>query len=415
MLCLGVKIRIPAKQQETAPPSAVMEDGKGARRLPAPASMTLATTPEFEKTDNEVPSGIFDPFVEPSEGPLGGRGKKMNATEKPTNRAARKNTARREERLLLAEASSRAAPTPTPTPREGLAHLPFAPAAAAAATAATARKVAAKTTTNARVAPTPTAAAAVAAVPPSAAVSAVPPSRTICLRTLRGKTPQQLSSSSSSSSVHTSLAGWGGFGGAPGCPASSSAKAVEARDEQGDPGQESSPPLPPSPSVPVAVGQTGTTVVIGTGGGGISGSSVLPLTNKVVDLRDVKKVRSGPLAVTSVMPTSTSPTSDDGDGEEPAGFIFEEDEAEVGPVKIDISAGKRMIEFQLKLNAVEEKREAARLKSEKERAGIHSLVGRISCCFPGGHNGVRADVCACMRECFRSGYKKIITLSLSKR
>lgn len=86
----------------------------------------------------------------------------------------------------------------------------------------------------------------------------------------------------------------------------------------------------------------------------------MPVANKVVDLREVKKVKPMPLATSA------------GDEEDYDDYEEEEEDGgggDAGPVKVDLSAGKRMIEFQLKLNAAEEKREAARLKSEKDRAG----------------------------------------------
>lgn len=165
-----------------------------------------------------------------------------------------------------------------------------------------------------------------AARPGSASATA---SRTICLRTLRG---------SNSSGALSSLAGWGrtAVGAAP----------AAGGAEQGAQG------APPETSA-AAPGQAGmVAAAVGVGGG----LGVLPSANKVVDLREVKKVRPGPLASAAAAPVP----ADDSDGLEEGG----------GPVKIDISAGKRMIEFQLKQNAADEKREAARLKSERDRAGV---------------------------------------------
>eukprot|EP00752_Nemacystus_decipiens_P001926 g1855.t1 len=91
------------------------------------------------------------------------------------------------------------------------------------------------------------------------------------------------------------------------------------------------------------------------------------LSPRVVDLREVKKVKPGPLASSAAAPV---PADDDSDGPEQ-----QQEEEGAGPVKIDISAGKRMIEFQLKQNAAEERREAARLKGEKERADAAAAAG----------------------------------------
>lgn len=162
------------------------------------------------------------------------------------------------------------------------------------------------------------------AVQPGAASGTA--SRTICLRTLRGN---------KSSGAISSLAGWGGtLGASPAAPAAS---------EQGGP-----------PEAAAAPGEAGPAAVVAGVGGWLG---VLPSSNKVVDLREVKKVKPGPLASA---PAAAPVPADDSDGLEESG----------GPVKIDISAGKRMIEFQLKQNAAEEKREATRLKSERERAGV---------------------------------------------
>lgn len=164
-------------------------------------------------------------------------------------------------------------------------------------------------------------------------------SRTICLRTLRG---------SKSSSALSSLAGWGGTVDA--------AATAGGGVGQGGGGRGSPPPPPPEVTAVAAPGQTGTAAVaVGVGGG----LGVLPSANKVVDLREVKKVKPGPLASAAAAAAAPVP-ADDSDELEEGG----------GPVKIDISAGKRMIEFQLKQNATEEKREAARLKSERDRAGV---------------------------------------------
>lgn len=81
------------------------------------------------------------------------------------------------------------------------------------------------------------------------------------------------------------------------------------------------------------------------------------VSNKVVDLREVKKVR--PVVLTPITVATEASVASSSDDEAGGG----------GSVKVDLSAGKRMIEFQLKVNAAEEKREAARLKSERDRAG----------------------------------------------
>ncbi len=179
---------------------------------------------------------------------------------------------------------------------------------------------------------------------PVSALASATASRTICLRTLRG---------SASSGALSSLAGWGGPVGA--------AAAAAAGAKQGDAGRGSPPPPSPSSGADAA-GQTCAAAVVG-------GLGVLPTGNKVVDLRAVKKVKPGPLATsaagagagagTGAAAAAVPVPADDSDSAEDGG----------GAVKIDISAGKRMIEFQLKQNAAEEKREAARLKSERERAG----------------------------------------------
>lgn len=156
-------------------------------------------------------------------------------------------------------------------------------------------------------------------------------SRTICLRTLPGTKPI---------GPLPSLAGWGGVTKAAAAAAASTG------------GQEIAGSGTPPPPEAAAVSGQAYAVLVGekVGGGGLG---VLPSANKVVDLREVKKVKPGPLA-------ASAPVPDDSEGEE---------EGAGGPVKIDISAGKRMIEFQLKQNAAEEKREAARVKNEKGRAG----------------------------------------------
>ena len=219
-----------------------------------------------------------------------------------------------------------AAPTPTPnlSPQGGKpADIPGDDAAAPA---------------EARPAPASTPASATA-------------SRTICLRTLRGST---------SSGALSSLAGWGGPVGVAAAASSAAAAAAAGGAKQGDAGRGSPPPMATSGTD--AAGQAGTTAVVGTGV--VAGLGVLPTANKVVDLREVKKVKPGPLAA-SAPPVAPVP-AEDSDGTEEGG----------GPVKIDISAGKRMIEFQLKQNAAEEKREAARLKSERDRAGALSAERR---------------------------------------
>lgn len=170
----------------------------------------------------------------------------------------------------------------------------------------------------------------------SSASASATASRTICLRTLRGANP--------SMSSRSSLDAWGG---------TVSTAAAPDVVEQGNGGCVS-PPSPPPPGA-AAPGQACTTVA-GVVGGGFG---VLPTVSKVVDLREVKKVKPGPLAASSA---AAPVPADDSDG-------FEEESGGGGSVKVDISVGKRMIEFQLNQNAAEEKREAARIKSERDRAG----------------------------------------------
>ncbi|CAM9396989.1 unnamed protein product, partial [Ectocarpus sp. 13 AM-2016] len=155
-------------------------------------------------------------------------------------------------------------------------------------------------------------------------------SRIICLRPLPGTKPI---------GPLSSLAGWGGV-----TKAAAAAAASTGGQEIAGSG------TPPPPEVAAVSGQADAVLVGEKVGGG--GLGVLPSANKVVDLREVKKVKPGAIAV-------SAPVPDDSEGEE---------EGAGGPVKIDISAGRRMIEFQLKQNAAEEKREAARVKNEKGRA-----------------------------------------------
>ena len=219
---------------------------------------------------------------------------------------------------------------------------------------------------------------------PSAAAMALA-SRTICLRALRGKNVNSgnnssINNSSSNNSSNTqppsscgTLSAWGGKGGS-----SSSPSTVSAWGGKG--GSSSSPstavlmavaaaaaalPAASADSQAGAVGSDdggGDGDDDGGGGGGGSGGGVLPSANKIVDLREVKKVMPMPLAKSA------------GDSEGYDDYEEEEGEGDggggAGPVKVDLSAGKRMIEFQLKLNAADEKRELARLKSEKDRAGM---------------------------------------------
>lgn len=114
-----------------------------------------------------------------------------------------------------------------------------------------------------------------------------------------------------------------------------------------------------------AVAATATTAAAGVAAcAGSTGTVVGVVGNKVVDLREVKKVR--PVVLTPIA-AMVAPTASSSDEEELAGG---------GLVKVDLSAGKRMIEFQLKVNAAEEKREAARVKSERDRAGQFRLTFR---------------------------------------
>lgn len=206
-------------------------------------------------------------------------------------------------------------------------------------------------------APTPINTTANAAATPACATS-----RTICLRTLTlpGKNAQT-SSSLLSTSTSTFLAGWGGAAGG----ASSVGPAPSA------PAPASTAVTAPPPGVEVAGGQPGTTSVgLGVAGAGVvsnGGGGVTPSVNKIVDLREVKKVRPGPLAAGAGVATSAS----EGSGSASADGEWSEEDSAGGLVKVDLSAGKRMIEFQLKVNAAEERREAARIKSEKERAGMY--------------------------------------------
>ncbi|CAM9282237.1 unnamed protein product [Pylaiella littoralis] len=213
------------------------------------------------------------------------------------------------EHSLVGGAPSAPTPTPNLSPERGISADDDGTAAAAAAAAA---------------------AVSSAAVAPSGPASATA-SRTICLRTLRRTKP----------SVSSSLAGWGGTVGA-----AAAARVVE----QGSSGR-SSQPLPPGAAAPDLTGMA----VVGVAGVGLG---VLPTVSKVVDLREVKKVKPGPLAASAAV---APVPADDSDG-------FEEEAGGGGSVKIDISVGKRMIEFQLNQNAAEEKREAARIKSERDRA-----------------------------------------------
>lgn len=151
--------------------------------------------------------------------------------------------------------------------------------------------------------------------------------RLICLRALRGN--------------EVATAGTAGSGGGGGGGAAASAGGQE-EEKYGTAGP--------------AADQAGA-VIVGTGGGGVV---VGVPAKKIVDLREVKKVRPGPLE-----PAEAALTDSGGDG----GNEEEETLEGRGLVKVDLSAGKRMIEFQLKVNAAEEKREAARVKNERERAG----------------------------------------------
>lgn len=195
--------------------------------------------------------------------------------------------------------------------------------------------------------------AAVVAVPATAApgsTSAV--SRTICLRGLRANTAQSSSSSSGATGGAGGLAGWGGKGAV--VPSGGASASVE----QGNEGRG----FPASSAEATAAAAAGQVRVAdgATGGAGGGAGVAAPLANKVVDLREVKKVRPGPLAADVSNAAKEYGGFDGTEGEEDAGG---------GLVKVDLSAGKRMIEFQLKMNAAEEKREAARAKSEKDRTG----------------------------------------------
>lgn len=147
---------------------------------------------------------------------------------------------------------------------------------------------------------------------PSAAPD-VPVSRTICLRSLRGTNTVVPSSSAPSVAGRSDMSGWG----KPLIPSLRlvSSPVVSAKERQN----------------------------VGHG---------VPMANKVVDLREVKKARPVQLA------TSTGTESEE----------LEESSSSQGPMKLDVSACKRMIKYQLKKNEAEERREATRYKMEKERA-----------------------------------------------
>lgn len=147
---------------------------------------------------------------------------------------------------------------------------------------------------------------------PSAAPD-VPISRTICLRSLRGTNTVVSSSSAPSDAARPDMSDWG------------------------------------KPTV-ASLGLASSPVVVSAVEGQNVGHSV-PMANKVVDLREVKKARPIQLA------TSTGIES-----EEP-----EESSSGQGPMKLDVSACKRMIKYQLKKNEAEDRREAVRNKMEKER------------------------------------------------
>lgn len=207
-------------------------------------------------------------------------------------------------------------PTPTPESPVGQPVSPSSPVAAPPAPTPTPNL----SPREGKAADAPAGADVSAAARPGSASGTA--SRTICLRTLRGN---------KSSGALSSLDGWGGT-------TVTAAPAVTAAGGAVEQGVQSE------------------AAAAAVGAGVVGGLGVMPSANKVVDLREVKKVKPGPLASAAAAPVP----ADDSDGPEEG----------AGPVKIDISAGKRMIEFQLKQNAAEEKREAARLKSERERAGV---------------------------------------------
>lgn len=110
-----------------------------------------------------------------------------------------------------------------------------------------------------------------------------------------------------------------------------------------------------------ATARTGAASIVACAGSTVGVAGVV--SNKVVDLREVKKVRPvvlTPIAAMVAPAAMVASAASSSDEEELAGG---------GSVKIDLSAGKRMIEFQLKVNAAEEKREAARVKSDRDRVG----------------------------------------------
>ena len=188
---------------------------------------------------------------------------------------------------------------------------------------------------------------------PHANAAADATSRTICLRSLRVK------SMALSPSLAPSLDNWGALGRCAGesmkATVAAAAAALAGVDDEE---VESNAELKLAPP-PVVVGREGGEATISCG--------VPTLTNKVVDLRQVKKVRPSPLAPGPVSASASSsaigaPANIESEGSEGS-------DVGGGAVKIDLSAGKRMIEFQLKQNAAEERREATRLRREKERAG----------------------------------------------
>ena len=187
---------------------------------------------------------------------------------------------------------------------------------------------------------------------PHANAAADATSRTICLRSLRA------TSMALSPSPAPSLDSWGALGRCAGKSMKATVAAAAALAGVDDEEVESNAELKLA-YLPVVVGREGDEATISCG--------VPALTNKVVDLRQVKKVRPGPLAPGPVSASALSSAngapayieSEGSEGSDVGG----------GAVKVDLSAGKRMIEFQLKQNAAEERREATRLRREKERAG----------------------------------------------
>lgn len=170
-------------------------------------------------------------------------------------------------------------------------------------------------------------------------------SRTICLRSLRGGASVAPAAIAAASARDEDTAG------AATAAATATAAAGWGSSEEGE-GTEQQKGLPsPGSSAARAGGDTGVASV-----------------KKIVDLRDVKRT-TGPLRPLSRTGGSFTSSSDCGSSQGGEGRPA----STSGSVRVDLSAGKRMIEFQLRSNAAEERRQAARLKLEKERAGTFAF------------------------------------------